>query len=49
MGSSGSGGRIRRPRREATIVRFEAKRLASGLYQHRATKLLVKLRDSPPS
>ena len=58
MGSSGSGGRVQRPRREATIVRFRAERLASGLYRHRAVKLIMTLRgeqvgvrwrNSPPS
>jgi hypothetical protein len=33
--------RIQRPRRNATIVRFRAQRLPSGLYRHRAVKILV--------
>jgi hypothetical protein len=35
---------MRRPRREATIIRFEAERLASGLYRHRAVKLVMTLK-----
>ena len=44
MGSRGSDGRVRRPRREATSIRFEAERLASGLYRHRAVKLIMTLK-----
>ncbi|MHC4134716.1 MAG: hypothetical protein ACYTDU_10345 [Planctomycetota bacterium] len=44
MGSSGSGGRVHRPRREATIVRFQAERLASGLYRHRAVKFIMMMK-----
>jgi len=34
---------VRRPRREATIVRFQAERLPSGLYRHRAVKIIMTL------
>ncbi|MHC4816948.1 MAG: hypothetical protein ACYTF8_02640 [Planctomycetota bacterium] len=44
MESSGSGGRARRPRRDATIIRFEAERLPSGLYRHRAVKLIMTVK-----
>ncbi|MHC4970907.1 MAG: hypothetical protein ACYTG3_01105 [Planctomycetota bacterium] len=44
MGLSGSGGRVRRPRRDATIIRFHAERLASGLYRHRAVKLIMTVK-----
>jgi hypothetical protein len=53
MGSSGSA---RRVRREATIIRFHAERLPSGLYRHRARKLVMTVQgeqvgvrwNSPP-
>lgn len=44
MGSCGNDGRVRRPRRDATIIRFRTERLPSGLYRHRARKLIMTIK-----
>ncbi len=44
MGPRRNDGRMRPPRRDATIIRFQSERLPSGLYRHRARKLIMTLK-----